>query len=167
MKTIAAADLASNRDQFEIIDVRTPGEYREVHIDHSHAMPLQDLDVARAKDLATGDKQICLVCLSGKRATMAAEKIEATGIEATVLDNGITGWQEANQPVIRGKGVMSIERQVRIAAGTLVVVGAILGTWVHPGFLALSGFVGAGLVFAGVTDTCGMGMLLAKMPWNR
>jgi len=66
-----------------------------------------------------------------------------------------------------GGNAISIERQVRIAAGLLVFFGVLLGVWVHPGFLAISAFVGAGLAFAGITDTCGMAMMLAKMPWNR
>ena len=73
----------------------------------------------------------------------------------------------AGLPVVRGKKAISLERQVRIAAGSLVVVGALLGWSVHPAFVGLSAFVGAGLVFAGITDTCGMGMILARMPWNR
>ena len=69
--------------------------------------------------------------------------------------------------MVEGKKVMSLERQVRIAAGSLVVIGAVVGQFVHPGGFGLSAFIGAGLVFAGVTDTCGMGMMIAKMPWNR
>jgi hypothetical protein len=76
-------------------------------------------------------------------------------------------WEAAGLPVTRGKKVLSLERQVRVAAGLLVLTGVILGTWVHPGFHGLAGFVGAGLVFAGLTDWCGMAMLLAKMPWNQ
>ena len=74
---------------------------------------------------------------------------------------------DAGLPVVRGKKAVSLERQVRIAAGSLVVIGVALGLLVHPVLFGLSGFVGAGLVFAGVTDTCGMGMMLARMPWNR
>jgi hypothetical protein len=70
-------------------------------------------------------------------------------------------------PVVEGKKVMSLERQVRIAAGSLVLIGAAVGQFVHPGGFGLSAFIGAGLVFAGLTDTCGMGMMIAKMPWNR
>ena len=74
---------------------------------------------------------------------------------------------EAGLPVVRGKKAISLERQVRIAAGSLVLLGVLLGWLVHPAFIGLSAFVGAGLVFAGVTDTCGMGMMLARMPWNQ
>ena len=83
------------------------------------------------------------------------------------VEGGTLAWEKAGLPVVRGREVISLERQVRIAAGLLVVLGVMLGWLVHPGFLALSAFVGAGLVFAGLTDTCGMGLMLAKMPWNR
>ena len=80
---------------------------------------------------------------------------------------GTLAWDAAGLPVVRGKKTILLERQVRIAAGFLVLVGAVLALVVHPYFVGLSAFVGAGLMFAGITDSCGMGMLLAKMPWNR
>jgi len=70
-------------------------------------------------------------------------------------------------PVVRGKKFFSLERQIRIVAGTIVFVGAVLGWMIHPAFISLSAFVGAGLVFSGIIDTCAMGMMLAKMPWNK
>ena len=95
-------------------------------------------------------------------------KMEATGFEKMVnVEGGTSAWLDANLPAVKGKKAMSLERQVRIAAGSLVVVGVALGHFVAPGWFGLSAFVGAGLVFAGVTDTCGMGMLIARMPWNR
>ncbi|MEM8954508.1 MAG: DUF2892 domain-containing protein, partial [Verrucomicrobiota bacterium] len=85
-----------------------------------------------------------------------------------LVEGGLAAWEVAGVPVIRGKRkVISLERQVRVAAGFLVLVGVLLGTLVNPAWLILSGFVGVGFVFAGITDTCGMGMLLAKLPWNR
>ena len=83
------------------------------------------------------------------------------------VEGGTKACEQAGLPLVRGKQVISLERQVRIAAGSLVLTGVILGWFVHPIFFGLSAFVGAGLVFAGVTDTCGMGLLLARMPWNR
>lgn len=83
------------------------------------------------------------------------------------MEGGTQAWDLAGLPVSRGKKAMSLERQVRIAAGFLVFLGAALGFFVHPYFIAISAFVGAGLMFAGITDTCGMGMMLAKMPWNQ
>ena len=82
------------------------------------------------------------------------------------VEGGTQAWDAAGLPVIRGQKAISLERQVRIAAGSLVLTGAVLSHWVHPWWIGLSGFVGAGLIFAGITDTCGMGLLLARMPWN-
>jgi hypothetical protein len=83
------------------------------------------------------------------------------------VEGGTDAWVAAGLPVVEGKGSISIERQVRIAAGSLVVLGIVLSLLAHPLFIGLSAFVGCGLVFAGITDTCMMGMMLAKMPWNR
>ena len=102
-------------------------------------------------------------------ATKAVEKFRAAGFtNAISVEGGTTAWEKVGLPVVRGATrVISLERQVRIAAGSLVLLGVLLGWLVHPTFFALSAFVGAGLVFAGITDWCGMGMLLAKMPWNQ
>jgi rhodanese-related sulfurtransferase len=99
---------------------------------------------------------------------MACERLAAAGVASVVnVEGGTLAWEKAGLPVVRGKKAMSLERQVRIAAGSLVLIGTVLGAFVHPYALGLAGFVGAGLVFAGITDTCGMGMLLARMPWNQ
>ena len=99
---------------------------------------------------------------------MACEKFVAAGYENVVnVEGGTQAWEAAGFPVKRGKKTVSLERQVRILAGALVLLGALLAWFVHPAFVLLSGFIGTGLVFAGVTDTCGMAMALAKMPWNR
>ena len=96
------------------------------------------------------------------------QKLEGAGFtKITNVEGGTSAWQSAGLPVVEGKKVMSLERQVRIAAGALVVIGAVVGHFYNPVGYGLSAFVGAGLVFAGVTDTCGMGMIIAKMPWNR
>ncbi|MGD1980014.1 MAG: rhodanese-like domain-containing protein [Akkermansiaceae bacterium] len=146
-----------------MIDVRTPAEFGEVHIEGSDLMPLDRLDPDQLK----GDRCV-LVCLSGKRSQKAFDQLVAAGCEGLrILEGGVTAWEAAGRPVNRGKAVMSLERQVRIAAGLLVLIGVILGTTVHAGFLGIAGFVGAGLTFAGLTDWCGMGMLLAKAPWNQ
>jgi rhodanese-related sulfurtransferase len=98
----------------------------------------------------------------------ACEKLQAAGYTNVVnVEGGTKAWDEAGLPVVRGQKAISLERQVRIAAGTLVLIGALLGYFAHPYWIGLSAFVGAGLIFAGVTDTCGMAMLLARMPWNR
>ncbi|HSI09143.1 MAG: rhodanese-like domain-containing protein [Rariglobus sp.] len=154
-----------------VIDVRTPIEYDEVHASAAVNIPL---DRVSKESLAAAGRTECgrpvyLLCRSGQRATKAAEKLLACGYaQPVVVTGGTLAWIEAGLPVTRGESkVISLERQVRIAAGTFVFTGALLAWFVHPNFMWLSGFVGAGLVFAGVTDFCGMGLVIARMPWNR
>lgn len=151
-----------------LLDVRTPMEFREIHVEGAQLSPLDELDPA-AIARQHGNAPACVViCRCGKRACNAAEKLTAAGMKnLRVLDGGMLAWAEAGLPANRGKKSISLERQVRIAAGLLVLAGVTLGLWVHPGFFGLSAFVGAGLTFAGITDWCGMGLLLAKAPWNR
>lgn len=154
----------------ELIDVRTPVEFREVHAEGARLVPLDRLDpkAIMAERRGAAGETLCFICRSGSRAKQACEKFLAAGYDNVVcVEGGTLAWEEAGLPVQRGRKAISLERQVRIAAGLLVVLGAILGFFVHPYFIALCAFVGAGLVFAGVTDTCGMGMLLARMPWNQ
>lgn len=150
-----------------MLDVRTPAEFAEAHIEGSVLHPLSGLDMREVAGLAAGKDECILVCRSGNRARQAAEKLEAGGIASVrVLDGGVQAWEASGLPLKRGRGAILLERQVRIAAGALVFTGALLGYLVHPAWIVLSGIVGVGLVFAGITDTCGMGMLLARMPWN-
>lgn len=157
--------FAARRDQ-PLVDVRMPSEYREIHADGATLIPLDGLD---PKAVAQDPRRpIYLICRTGARATTAAEQFQAAGIaEVVVVDGGTVAWEKAGLPVVRGRKSVSLERQVRIAAGTLVLAGVALGWFVHRGFFGLSAFIGAGLVFAGITDWCGMGMALSKMPWNR
>lgn len=152
-----------------LLDVRTPAEYEEMHIEGSVLHPLTKLDPEEVKTLLGNTSECVVVCASGQRATRAAEQLQKAlggAVKLSVLDGGVKAWDAAGMPLVRGKGVISLERQVRIAAGSFVLIGVVLGFLVKPAWFALSGFVGAGLVFAGITDTCGMGMLLARMPWN-
>lgn len=174
MKTITPAELqallASDAD-IPLIDVRTPAEFREVHVTQAVNEPLDALQpraLAEASRLSP-EKPVYLLCRSGARAGKAAEKFAAAGFtQPVVVEGGTLAWIEKGLPVERsGVKAISLERQVRIAAGALVLTGVILSLTVHPGFLGLSAFVGAGLVFAGITDWCGMGLLLARLPWNR
>ncbi len=152
-----------------LVDVRTPGEFAEVHADGAVNIPLADLKefAEDFKDIAK-NKTIHLMCRTERRATIAKETLKEMGITATaIVPGGMTRWLEEGKNVVRGKKGMSIERQVRICAGGLVVIGAVLGYFVNPAFIALSAFVGAGLIFAGITDTCGMAMVLGRLPFNR
>ena len=162
-------DAALRRGESPVLlDVRTPLEYQEVHLPGSRLIPLDELDAA-AVAREHGSASACVViCRSGNRAKKAAEKLAAAGMaNLQILEGGMQAWTEAGLPANRGQKVMSLERQVRIAAGGIVLGGVLLAQFVNPAFIWLSGFVGAGLMFAGITDWCGMGMLIAKAPWNR
>lgn len=164
------AEICKDNGHLDVIDVRTPAEYREVHIAIARNVPLDRLDPAALLQSRNGstDEPVYLICRSGSRGRQACEKFLAAGFTNVInVEGGTLACVECGLPVVRGKKAMSLERQVRIAAGLLVLVGAVLGAFVHPVFIGLSAFIGAGLVFAGITDTCGMGMLLARMPWNQ
>jgi len=166
------ADLRRRGQKITLIDVRTPAEFGEVHVDFAHNVPLDRLgpqDVAAAA--AAGP--VYFVCKSGTRSQKACEKMLAAGVKDVVsVEGGTAACEAAGIPVVRGRKAVSLERQVRITAGALVATGAALAafgpdeTWRRIG-IGLAGFIGCGLVFAGVTDTCGMAMLLARMPWNQ
>jgi rhodanese-related sulfurtransferase len=166
----AFAKLCNEGKQIDLIDVRTPVEYREVHVAIARNVPLDQLDAATLMQARNGsaNEPVYLICRSGSRGRQACEKFLNAGFTNVVnVEGGTMACVEAGLPVVRGKKAVSLERQVRIAAGSLVLLGAVLGWFVHPAFIGLSAFVGAGLVFAGITDTCGMGMILARMPWNQ
>lgn len=154
-----------------LVDVRTPAEYDEVHASAAVNIPLDQVskETLTAAGCVDCGRPIYLLCRSGQRATKAAAKLRECGYaQPVVITGGTLAWVEAGLPVTRGATkVISLERQVRIAAGALVFTGALLAHFVNPNFVWLAGFVGAGLVFAGITDFCGMGLLIAKMPWNR
>jgi len=152
----------------ELLDVRTPMEFEGVHAEGARNVPLDRLDPAQIFQGRPSAEPVYVICQSGGRGRKACELFQSAGHPNVInVDGGTSAWVSAGLPVVRGKKTMSLERQVRIAAGSLVLVGVILGFLVHPALFGLSGFIGAGLVFAGVTDTCGMGMLLARMPWNQ
>lgn len=166
--TISPQALRQSADKCLLLDVRTPAEFRERHIEGSILQPITRLDPEKVRRLALGHDACVVICASGHRASMAAGKLRGAGVGAvTVLDGGVQAWEGAGLPVLRGKAAVSLERQVRIAAGTLVAVGCLLAYLAGPAWLILPGFVGCGLVFAGITDTCGMALLLARMPWNK
>jgi rhodanese-related sulfurtransferase len=162
LQTILAAQPSS-----PVIDVRTPVEFAEVHVPQARSVPLDELKPSSLQ--LQKDQPVYLLCRSGQRATKAAEKFAKEGFsQPIVVEGGTLAWIKANLPVERSAvKVVSLERQVRIAAGALVFTGALLARFVNFDFIWLSGFVGAGLVFAGITDFCGMGLLLAKLPWNK
>lgn len=164
------SQLRQNGKPLDLIDVRTPVEYREVHVEFARNVPLDRLDPQAIQAERNGNAQqpLYVICRSGSRGKQACKKLIAAGIANVVnVEGGTMACEAAGLPLVRGQKTISLERQVRIAAGTLVLIGSALGFWVHPYFIGLAAFVGAGLTFAGITDTCGMGMLLARMPWNQ
>jgi len=155
----------------EVIDMRTAAEFREVHAAVvSSNVPLDSLDPDEfMHDRKLSEKEpLYVICRTGNRSRIACEMFHAAGYKNLVnIEGGTLAWQAAGYPVNRGAKTVSLERQVRMLAGSLVVIGVVFAWLIHPAFVLLSAFVGAGLVFAGATDTCGMGMLLARMPWNQ
>lgn len=161
------AALLGDRPTIRLLDVRTPGEHETVHIRGAYNVPLDTLG-EHAREIGTVTDPIVLVCQSGQRARKAEDALKAAGMtNLHVLDGGVNGWIAAGLPVVRGAARMSLERQVRIVAGALAATGGFLAALVNPAFGFLAAFVGSGLVFAGLTDTCAMGMLLARLPYNR
>lgn len=147
-----------------LIDIRGSDEYAREHIPGAVNVPLD-----RLCDLACDGRPVVFHCKSGMRtAGNAAQLAEATGGAPTyILDGGIDGWRNAGQQTITDRSQpLEIMRQVQITAGALVLIGVVLGLMVTPEFFGLSAFVGAGLMFAGVSGWCGMANLLRIMPWN-
>ncbi len=171
-QSITVQQLAQRNDQaaVDVVDVRTPMEYRQVHAEVARSVPLDALDPSAVMKQRNGsaDEPLYVICKSGARAAKAQKKFFDAGFTNVVnIEGGTDAWVSAGLPVVRGRESMSLERQVRIAAGAIVLTGALLGLFVHPYFTGICAFVGAGLVFAGLTNSCAMGMMIAKMPWNR
>ncbi len=150
----------------QLVDVREFSEYEAERIQGATLASLSALD--QSLGLIDRDRPIYLMCRSGKRAGQAAERLARLGFkDLRVIDGGLQGWSEAGLPIERGKGrVWALERQVRFVAGLFVLTGILLSL-ISPWFVLISGFIGAGLMFSAITDTCGMGMMLARMPWNQ
>lgn len=150
-----------------LVDIREADEYAREHIVGARLVPLSGFD-RHDLDHEHG-KAVVFHCKSGSRTATNASRILAKGFsEAFMLDGGIEAWKKAGLPVHReATAPLEMQRQVQLAAGSLVLIGVVLGFTTAPVWFALSGFVGAGLMFAGATGTCGMANLLQVMPWNR
>ncbi|NML93626.1 rhodanese family protein [Novosphingobium olei] len=158
--TRAAMDVGAR-----LIDIRGADEFARERIPGAMNLPLD-----RISDLPCDSRAVVFHCKSGMRTAANAAQLfaAARGAPAYILGGGIEAWRQAGQPVVADRSQpLEIMRQVQITAGALVLIGVLLGMFVASGFLALSAFVGAGLVFAGVTGWCGMANLLRLMPWNR
>jgi rhodanese-related sulfurtransferase len=151
-----------------LVDVREADEHARERIPGARNLPLSRLEEA---ELAVHQgKPVLFHCRSGARTAGNADRLAAKAglCEAYVVEGGLDAWKRAGLPVAEDRRQpLELMRQVQIAAGSMVVLGVLLGAFVTPGFYLLSGFVGAGLVFAGVTGTCGLASVLRMMPWNR
>ncbi len=166
------AKLEADGQSIELIDVRTPVEYEGVHAQGAKNYPLDRLNTKAIMDARNGssNQPLYVICQMGGRSRKACEKFIADGFPHVVnVAGGTLLWESQGLPVVKGeKQVMAMDRQVRIAAGGLVLFGVMLAAFLPTMWigLAIAGFIGAGLVFSGVTDTCGMAAGLAIMPWN-
>jgi rhodanese-related sulfurtransferase len=151
-----------------VLDVRSPGEFQTAHIRGSYNVPLDALPGVASELGRLDGETVALVCRTGVRAAQAETILQQAGLtSARVLEGGIDSWDRAGLPLDRGRGAWSIERQVRAVAGGLVLSGVIGSLTVNRKLIFLSGFVGGGLLFAGISDTCMMGNLLLRLPFNR
>jgi rhodanese-related sulfurtransferase len=151
-----------------LLDVRTPPEYASAHVPGAKLIPLSELKIDAFLAEHKEGTPIYVLCHAGARATKAIEQFERAGCDDCVLvDGGTQAWIDAGLTVHCGAdSVLPLMRQVQIVVGSLSTIGAILAIAVNPWFAVLPLFLGCGLVFAGVTGTCGMALLLARMPWN-
>lgn len=176
INTLTAGEFIDKLEQDRnllIVDLRTHAEVANEHLENCVHIPVQDLNEERLQQAMkdngfTDQHSVFLLCQSGKRAQMAADKLShVEDLSLVILEGGLNAIKQEGVKVKSGKSnVISLERQVRISAGVLTMLGIALGFTLHPGFFLLSGFVGAGLTFAGITDNCAMGLMLARMPWN-
>ncbi len=171
--SVLPRDLARRRDTgaaCDVIDVRTRPEHEDARIDGVPLVPLDELDPgaflgARSRPGAP----LYVLCQSGARAARAAEKFKKAGFDGcVVVEGGIQAWIDAGLPVARGRSrVLPLMRQVQIVVGAVSATGSVLSLVVHPYFAVVPLMMGAGLLFAGLSGTCGLAILLARMPWNR
>ncbi|MCX4853511.1 rhodanese-like domain-containing protein [Streptomyces canus] len=160
-------DLTQDGEGPRLLDVRTPGEFRTAHIPGSYNVPLDTLREHRVELLHHLDEDVILICRSGARAAQAEQALAEAGLpNLRVLDGGVMAWETTGGPLTRGPERWDLERQVRLVAGSIVVVTGIAGLFL-PGLHLIGTAVGAGLTVAALTNTCAMGMLLSKLPYNR
>jgi rhodanese-related sulfurtransferase len=170
---LAAIGVAEARALIEanpgtlVVDVRTPGEFETVHIDGAVNLPLDQVDAHLQRVVQDAGGRMILICQSGSRATQAQHKLAGAGLaDVSVLTGGMGAWTAEGAPVRRGRSRWSLERQIRLVAGSVVLLAVVAGLWL-PAVLVVAGLMGAGLAVAALTNTCVMGMLLSRLPYNQ
>jgi rhodanese-related sulfurtransferase len=168
--TVTAAelkDLLESDAPPRLLDVRTPGEFETVHIPGAYNVPLDLLNEHRREIATRLNEDVVLVCRSGQRATQADASLRGVGLaNVRVLDGGITDWEKTGFAVNRGAQRWALERQVRLVAGS-IVLSTVIASSVVPRLKWLAALIGGGLTIAALTNTCAMGMALARLPYNR
>lgn len=160
--------LSQSSDNVIAIDVRTKGEYRSSSIAGVKNIPLDDLK-KHLGELKRYDK-VYVHCHNGSRTEEACRKLSKEGINSVIVQGGIVAWRKAGMPISSSTGgveVISLQRQVQIVAGSLILLGVILAQLINPNFIYLSGIMGAGLLFTGISGNCMMARMLGVFPWNR
>ncbi|MFB7861018.1 rhodanese-like domain-containing protein [Streptomyces sp. NPDC056069] len=170
--TLPVDEALPRLSELSVVDVRTPGEFATGHLPGAVNIPLDRVETGVADLRQAADRRpLLLVCASGARSEKAAVTLASHGIPATCLAGGTRSWSTAGHPLTYPpgpvRGVWAMERQVRFTAGAVVLLGLLLGLSVHPAFSLLSAGIAGGLVFSALTDTCGMAVLLGRLPWNR
>ncbi|MGO4228064.1 rhodanese-like domain-containing protein [Arthrobacter sp. YAF34] len=170
-KSIDASTLKAwedNHDDLMIIDVRSGAEFDAMHINGSYHVPLAMLSEHTEEFAAKMGTRVVLVCQSGNRAEQARKHLDSVGLaSASVLTGGIPAYAAAGGNVVRGRGPWALERQVRMTAGSLVLAGMLGSKFISPKLGLIAAGIGAGLTFSAATNSCAMGQMLSKMPWNR
>lgn len=173
MNPRSLSDIIERGQTAHLIDVRTPAEYRSGHAVGAISLPLDQLDpdqlTERLADIEAGRTHpLFLTCQSGLRAEQAAHRLSYAGFDNVyVVDGGTDGWAKAGLPMQRCGSAISLERQVQIVIGTLLVMKVVFGFTIHELFFAAIPLIGAGLIIAGLTRWCGMARVIAMMPWNK
>ena len=170
--TVSPAELSAileSGQMYELLDVRTRPEYASAHVPGARLMPLSELDAEAVLAQHKPGSPIYILCQAGPRAAKAIERFQRAGCyDGVLVEGGTQAWIDAGLPVHRGaRTVLPIMRQVQIVVGALAAAGAILALALNPWFAIVPLFLGSGLLFAGITGTCGMALMLARMPWNR
>lgn len=170
-RTIKPSELyerIKSGEAMDLIDVRTHAEFRDTHVGVAHCVPLHTLDPQSIiADHATSADPIYVICQSGARGQEACRQFAAAGYDNVVnVEGGTAAWTAAGLPVDRGRQMVPLDGQVRVAIGSIVLASALLGL-LNPYFLAITIFMGAGLIFSGISGFCGLAMLLARAPWNQ
>jgi len=170
----ASVDAATLRGWIErqedllLIDVRAAGEFETSHIRGSYHVPLPLLKEHTPEFAARMDTHVVLICQSGVRAEQARQRLGTVGLDgAMVLSGGVPAYAAAGGDIVRGRNSWALERQVRMAAGSLVLAGMLAGRFISPNLRVIAGTIGAGLTYSAATNSCAMGRALSWMPWNR